>query len=88
MKVSIYQNPPPGFEAKPEIKIFSPIDDPSVCVMAQLYSESKLIVNPAEVWVVVPTERVEKIKFVSNPAPAPKANEQIQNPHFRRPGHD
>jgi hypothetical protein len=85
MKITIFSNPPAGYRPTPEIKIFSPLDDPNVCVMAQLHRESELIVNGNSVWVAVPTERVEKIKFVNNPV---KTNEQIQNQHPGARRHD
>ena len=86
MKVEIYTNPPEGFHATAPVKIFSPIDDPGSCVMCQLYSESEIIVNPRKVWVAVPTERVEKMRFIETPAP--RQHEQIQNHNSGRRLHD
>lgn len=84
MKITVYTHPPAGYSPQPVLKIFSPIDDPSVCVMCQLHKESDLILSPGIAWVAIPTERVEKIKFVNNQKP----NEQIQDEHSRRPGRD
>jgi hypothetical protein len=53
--------------------------------MAQLHRESQLILSGNSVWVAVPTERVEKIKFVNNPV---KTNEQIQDQHPGGRRHD
>ena len=86
MKITIHNNPPAGYAPEPVIKIFSPLDDPSICVMAQLYRESELLLNRGSAWVAIPTERVEKIRFVSNPEP--KTNEQIPDFNSSRPRHD
>ena len=88
MKMTIHQHPYEGFEPTAEIKIFSPIDNPEVCVMAQRFSQSRLIVNPLDMWVVIPTERVEKLKIVQNPPLKPNPNEQIQNEHPSGRRHD
>jgi hypothetical protein len=66
MKITIVTGVPEGFEATNDLKIFSPLDDPSVCVMCQRYRlSSTLQPNPNgdTVWIPVPTERVEKIRF-------------------------
>jgi hypothetical protein len=86
MKITVHTNPPAGYTPQPVIKIFSPIEDTNVCVICQLYSENGLLVNPQSAWVAIETQRVEKIKFVTNPTP--KTHEQIQDVNSRRPGRD
>lgn len=67
MKVDICRSVPEGFQPTGELTIFSPIDDPGICVLCHRYEERSLIVRPTRprsVWVAVPSERVEKIRFV------------------------
>lgn len=66
MNVTIYTQVPAGFKPTPELRIFSPVNDPTVCVMAQQYEDPWNQFK--RIWVAIPTDRVDKIKFVTAPA--------------------
>jgi hypothetical protein len=71
MKIKVHQQPPQGYKPGNELRIFSPVDNPDMCVMCQAYRRDLQLITGSSamaaqeiVWVAVQTERVDKIVFV------------------------